>query len=263
LTPSPIPPTATPTPDPLQAALIAARSFTGSNADWQALYPDGFRYTFEDGVPMVLVPAGSFTIGANPQQDDERGSGVITFSEPFWIDLTEVTQADFERLGGEAANESYFTGDDRPVEQITWFEARDFCARRGARLPTEAEWEYAARGPAEWDYPWGAAWNASNAVWNRSSSQGTANVGSIPAGRSWVGAFDLSGNVWEWTSSLYLPYDSTEDREADTGARTDVLRVLRGGSWGNYSVVLRSANRNRFNPDNRFYNFGFRCARSS
>ncbi len=255
-------PTLTPTSDPLEAALTTARSFTGSNTDWQALYRDGFQYTFEDDVTMVLVPAGSFTIGANPQADDERNGSVITFNEPFWIDLTEVTQVDFERLGGEAVRASSFTGTNRPVERITWFEARDFCARRGARLPTEEEWEYAARGPAAWDYPWGDTWNASNAVWNRSISQGTANVGSIAAGRSWVGAFDLSGNVWEWASSLYLPYSSTENREADTGNSTNVLRVLRGGSWVNNNADdLRAGDRNGFNPDSGISSIGFRCAR--
>jgi formylglycine-generating enzyme required for sulfatase activity len=257
-------PTYTPTPEPLQAALDAASMFRGSNADWQALYPDGFQHTFDDGVVMVLVPAGSYMIGANPQGDDERNGSVITFDAPFWIDLTEVTQADFERLGGIAARVTYFSGDQRPVEQITWFEAHDFCALRGARLPTEAEWEYAARGPDEWIYPWGDTWNASKAVWTRSSSQGTAGVGSIPAGRSWVGAFDLSGNVWEWVSSLYLPYNTREDREADTGDRTDVRRAVRGGSWLSLDwEFLRAGYRNGFNPSDLDVNLGFRCTRSN
>jgi formylglycine-generating enzyme required for sulfatase activity len=81
---------------------------------------------------------------------------------------------------------------------------------------------------------------------------------------SWVGALDMSGSVWEWVSSLYLPYDSQQSREADTGARTDVLSVLRGGSWGRVNAALfRGSDRNRFYPDDRDVNYGFRCARSA
>lgn len=166
----------TPISQSLQIALDSARTFSGSNIDWQALYPKGFQYTFDDGVPMVLVPAGSFTIGANPQYFCERNGDVITFDAPFWIDLTEVTQADFERLGGVAARNSYFDGAQRPVEQITWFEARDFCALRGARLATEAEWEYAAHGPDEWEYPWGNEFVSANAVWSENSNSQTEQL---------------------------------------------------------------------------------------
>ena len=228
-----------------------------SNEQWETV-----ERKFE-GVTMVLVPAGSFTIGANPQQDDERNGSLIRFDEPFWIDQTEVTQADFERLGGVKANANGFDGEQRPVERITWFEARDFCALRGARLPTEAEWEYAARGPDDLVYPWGNDWNPDNAVWDGNSNSETANVGSIPAGRSWVGAFDLSGNVWEWVSSLYLPYNSQEDREADTGNRTDVPRVVRGGSWAGSDPYLRGASRYGVNAGGVSNGIGFRCARSS
>jgi formylglycine-generating enzyme required for sulfatase activity len=249
----------------VQSALEAARVFSGTNVDWQAQYPDGFIHTFEDGVPMVLVPAGCFMMGSNDGLTDEWPSHEVCFYAPFWIDRTEVTQGHFNQLSGVKASVNRFDGPQRPVESITWFEARDFCARRGARLPTEREWEYAARGPDSLIYPWGDTWNAHNAVWNRNSLQGTANVGSIPGGRSWAGAFDLGGNVWEWVSSLYLPYDSMVDREADTGNRTDISRVLRGGSFVGSMTELRSAYRNQFQPDfvglNR--DNGFRCARSS
>lgn len=229
---------------------------------------------------MVLVPAGCFMMGSTQQQVNEQISAGINrewaerqlpqheqcFDEPFWIDKYEVTQAQFRRLGGTQANPPGFSGDDRPVERITWFEARDFCELRDSRLPTEAEWEYAARGPDNLVYPWGNTWNASNTVWNRSSSQGTANVGSIPAGVSWVGALDMSGNVWEWTSSLFesYPYDATDGREADTGSRTDVLRVMRGGSWVSFNTgTLRAPFRYWVVPISWGYGIGLRCARSS
>lgn len=187
------------------------------------------------------------------------------FDEPFWIDKYEVTQAQFRRLGGTQANRPVFSGDDLPVENITWFEARDFCALRSARLPTEAEWEYAARGSDNLVYPWGNTWNANHAVWYRSGAQKTANVGSIPAGVSWVGALDMSGNVSEWTSSLYksYPYDAADGRESDTGSRTDVRRVLRGGSWKfDHSDVLGAPYR-LWNLTDAWGNFiGFRCVRS-
>jgi formylglycine-generating enzyme required for sulfatase activity len=251
------------TPDPLQAALDTARTFTGSNTDWQTLYTGGFTHTFADGVPIVLVPAGCFMMGSTNGLDHEQAVLEQCFNAPFWIDLTEVTQADFERLGGVKANDNGFDGDQRPVERITWFEARDFCALRDARLPTEREWEYAARGPDNLTYPWGSAWNENNAVWDGNSNSQTAEVGSRPAGASWVGALDMSGNVWEWVSSLYLPYDSSEDRESNTGTRTDVLRVLRGGSWVGYnSDYLRAAIRGQYAPG-YWSRFGFRCARSS
>ncbi len=263
-TPTPPPPTPTPTPVPLDAALDAARAFTGSNADWQARYPDGFQQTFEDGVKMVLVPAGCFMMGSNDGGDDEQPVNEQCFDEPFWIDLTEVTQVDFERFGGRKANPNSFDGNQRPVENITWFEARDFCALRGMRLPTEREWEYAARGPDALVYPWENKRSENNAVWNRSSSKGTADVAGIEAGRSWVGAYDLSGNVREWTSSLYLPYSSMENREADSGNRMDVSRVLRGGSWDvDDAAILRSTFRVGFTPDIVGDFLGFRCARSS
>ncbi|MBL8132303.1 MAG: SUMF1/EgtB/PvdO family nonheme iron enzyme [Anaerolineae bacterium] len=255
-----------PTPDPLQVALQAARTFTGSNADWQALYPEGFVHSFDDGVPMALVPAGCFMMGSDEGRSDEQPVHEQCFDAPFWIDLTEVTQADFARLGGVKANASAFVGDQRPVERITWFEARDFCALRGVRLPTEREWEYAARGPAAWQYPWGDDWNPENLIRSRTSGLGTANAGSIGAGRSWVGALDMTGNVWEWISSLYetYPYDAQDDRERDAQSQTDVLRVMRGGSW--YIVSsdqFRAAFRNRTSPAIDNYASGFRCARSS
>ncbi len=251
------PPTAT--PDPLQAALELAQNFNGGNTGWEPVVQ-----TF-NGVEMVLVPAGCFEMGGT-QYDDEKPIHRVCFEEPFWIDRTEVTNGQFAAFNGQAASSSYFSGDDRPREQITWTEAQAFCESRGARLPTEAEWEYAARGPDAWEYPWGDTWDQDRVIGYRSSSEGTAPVGSIPDGVSWVGAVDMSGNVWEWVADWYDAgdYGTLADGVIDpTGPVSGEYRVLRGGSWiVNYPGDFRAAIRYWFNPVIRLNHLGFRCARS-
>lgn len=239
-------PTVTPTPN-ATATLIAFRPQT--NADWTPVERDF------DGVTMVLVPAGCFDMGDNGE------GGRQCFDEPFWIDKYEVTQRQFVRLGGEKANTNAFSGDQHPIEVITWFEALDFCALRAGRLPTEAEWEYAARGPDNLIYPWGDEFVASNTVYGSSR---TAIVGSRRRGTSWVGALDMSGNVQEWTSSLYAsyPYVVDDGRESDLGSGTEIRRVLRGGTWNNFdNEFLRASVRHIFDPAGRDFLKGFRCAR--
>lgn len=220
-----------------------------------------------DNVDMVLVPAGCFMMGQYVY-GDEAPVHEQCFDEPFWIDQTEVTQADFERLGGQKAEANRFDGENLPVENIDWFEARDYCESRGARLPTEREWEYAARGPDSLTYPWGNEFEEDNAVFNPNQNEifnlKTSEVGSRSGGVSWVGAFDLSGNVWEWTSSLYeaYPYDPEDGREDDLGDVTFVYRVVRGGSFSYPAVWLLAASRKWHSPDFRAGNVGFRCVRS-
>ena len=207
---------------------------------------------------MVQVPAGCFRMG--DASDTTIGDGgQQCFNAPFWIDKTEVT-----RLGGQQAKPSQFSGDLRPVESITWFEARDFCAKRGARLPTEREWEYAARGPNNLIYPWGQDWKTDNVVWQSNANNQTANVGSKPEGASWIGALDMAGNVWEWTNSLEKPYPyNAGDGREDPNNNTDTLS-LRGGSWYHSNPnYFRAANRFNLLPDKQFFDLGFRCARSS
>jgi formylglycine-generating enzyme required for sulfatase activity len=114
-------------------------------------------------------------------------------------------------------------------------------------------------------YPWGNEFVADNLVYGGNSNNQTATVGSRPKGKSWIGALDISGNVWEWTSSLYMnyPYDENDGREADADNRTDVLRVLRGGSDDIAVSNVRAANRSRYYPKLEDGFLGFRCARSS
>ncbi|MBZ0280686.1 MAG: formylglycine-generating enzyme family protein [Anaerolineae bacterium] len=148
------------------------------------------------------------------------------------------------------------------MENITWFEARDFCALRGGHLPTEAEWEFAARGPDGLTYPWGDDFIPENVVYRENSNNQTADVGSRPAGASWVGALDMGGNVWEWVNSLYQPYPYDADDGREDLNRTDVSRVVRGGSFFYDTVDLRAANRSGNDPSYRYGFAGFRCARS-
>ena len=119
------------------------------NAEWTPHIQDF------DGVEMVLVPAGCFMMGSEEGEDDEKPVHEVCFREPFWIDRFEVSNAQFEQFNGQAARSSNWTDGNLPRETITWFEARDFCELRGGRLLTEAEWEYAARGPDGLTYPWG------------------------------------------------------------------------------------------------------------
>lgn len=241
--------TGTPVSTPTPSELIAQTPQT-SNLAWQ---PHITGREFE-GVPMVLVPAGCFEMG----EANEGGSQC--FNVPFWMDKYEVTQDMFARLGGTKETWYGFSGDNLPVERISWGEANDFCALRGGRLPTEAEWEYAARGPDGLLYPWGNTFSADNGVFFENSNRRTAEVGSRAGGRSWVGALDLSGNVWEWTLSVYddYPYVADDGREHLT---SDAARVLRGSSWLSQRDSTPAASRIQYPPDSRYFDIGFRCIR--
>lgn len=235
---APVEPTPAPTPTPV-----------ASNADWSPV-----SQAF-DGIEMVYVPAGCFTMGNAEGRRDERPEHEVCLSA-FWIGRTEVTNAQFGSQGA-------FEGDNRPRENLTWFEARDFCAARGERLPSEAEWEYAARGVDSLIYPWGDENDESVLVFDKNFENRTWDVGSYPAGVSWVGALDMSGSVNEWVSSLYerYPYDPNDGRENMDDASGQ--RVYRSG-WNSYiDYGTSAAIRFRTAPDTRDWFIGFRCARSA
>ena len=244
----------TPTPNATQMLEKAVAGVT-ANADWTPVEREF------DGVVMVLVPSGCFMMGSTTGEIDETPVEQVCIEKPFWLDKTEVTQSQFTRNNGVKAISYGFTGDNHPVVVIIWFEAREYCEARGGRLPTEAQWEFAARGPDGLAYPWGNQFIADNIVYGDNSNNETAEVGSRPTGQSWVGALDMSGNVWEWTNSVYqsYPYHADDGREDLTA--TD-LRVLRGGSLLSYDNNSRAAYRSLSSPDGNGFDVGFRCARS-
>ncbi len=209
---------------------------------------------------LVLVPVGCFTMGFDLGQDNERPAHSQCFSAPFWIGRFEVTNA----LYGSAG---HFTGDNRPRDSVSWVDARAFCESRGMRLPTEAEWEYAARGPSSWIYPWGDDFDSDRLVWIGNSGDGTiggsatADVGSRPSGASWVGAYDMSGNLMEWVSSLLYPYpfDWTDGRENTSSSDN---RGVRGGAWAFDQHLAAATYREAKPPAEGLPALGFRCARN-
>jgi formylglycine-generating enzyme required for sulfatase activity len=284
----------------LPSALLAQEDTTESpypviqNDDWTPIIQEF------DGVEMVLVPPGCFMMGSTDEEIDaafemceqSRGQGIcrhpwfeiespvheVCFDEPFWIDRYEVSNAQFVEFDGVAEEASTHRGDDLPREQIIWFEARDFCDLRGMRLPSEVEWEYAARGPDSLVFPWGDEFDGvklnfcdENCEFDSAAENyddgyaNTAPVGSYEEGVSWVGAYDMSGNVWEFTSTIFdpvnfpYPYVADDGRESDEGDDGD--HVLRGGSWLYNDAVLRAANRFFGGPDDRGHDAGVRCAR--
>jgi formylglycine-generating enzyme required for sulfatase activity len=206
------------------------------------------------GVEMVRVPPGCFIMGHAEGRRDEQPETKICFEKPFWIDRYEVTNGQYGSPGA-------FPGKDRPRDNLTWFEARDFCASRGARLPTEAEWEYAARGPDSLIYPWGDQFNPDNLVYDANFNNELWPVGSYPGGVSWVGAYDMAGNAWEWVSSIYRPYPyNANDGREDPNNTTD-KRVYRGGIGSYIDFGTSAATRFRLAPSERSWFVGFRCAK--
>ncbi len=227
----------------------------------------------KDGMAMVYVPDGSFTMGSEDGQDDEKPVHTVTLAA-YWIDITEVTNGMYAScvLAGvcqapeskSSSTRSSYYGDpgyaDYPVINVNWNQAKAYCRAVGGRLPTEAEWEKAARGTDGRTYPWGEAIDKTYANYFGGIGD-TAPVGSYEPGKSPYGAYDLAGNVWEWVSSQYksYPFNTSDGRDDLTST---VARVLRGGSWYYDFDLIRSAYRYWDDPSFTAVDIGFRCARS-
>lgn len=222
------------------------------------------RVSSVDGMIQVFIPAGSFRMGAldaNGQSDEEPDRQVSMHS--YWMDKVEVTVGMYKLCVQAGAceppkdftsntHDDYFSSgkyDNYPVVNVTWGDAKAYCEWAGRRLPTEAEWEYAARGTDFRTFPWGDERpDSSRANFNYQAND-TTPVGSFPAGASAFGLLDMGGNVWEWTNDYYDPnYYQLGPAQSPTGPIAPASgqgqrRVIRGGSWADAERELRVANR--------------------
>jgi iron(II)-dependent oxidoreductase len=219
---------------------------------------------------MVLVAAGEFWMGSDNGDPDERPRHRI-YLDAYHIDTYEVTNAEYERFVDATREpapgywtDARFNEPRQPVVGVTWEDADTYCRWAGKRLPTEAEWEKAARGTDGRVYPWGDQWDASRANSNESHPGKPAPVGSYPTGVSPYGAHDMAGNVWQWVADWYdKDYYGRSPERNPKGPDSGTYRVLRGGSWSFDPVLLRTTFRYTFTPFNRYDSIGIRCARGA
>ena len=241
----------------------------GAKAERTARNDKGYwEAAFSGGIVMVYVPAGEITIGSPPREGDaDEHPAHKVFLDGYWIGKTEVTFEQYDRFCADsrrqpAADEGWGRG-LRPAIYVSWQDAADFCAwlkkKTGLpfRLPSEAEWEKAARDR----YPWGGNPPEPGLANFNKEHMKTRPVGSYPKGASPFGILDLAGNVWEWVADWYDPgFYRNSSREAPLGPETGSERVVRGGSWANGADLVRSANRSSEKPESRLNILGFRLA---
>ncbi len=228
-------------------------------------------YTNSIGMSFVLIPAGTFMMGAKPGADinyDEVPQHQVAISKPFYLGKYEVTQAQWNAVMEK--NPSEYKGADRPVENVTWESVQHFIRRLNAkegtdlyRLPTEAEWEYAARAGTITRFYWGDSEDdAKQYAWfNTNSGEQSHPVGQkLP--NAW-GLYDMAGNVWEWVEDWHDGSYYANTPEIDPpGFKRGMYRVFRGGSWEYEPALMRSSYRNDGRPDRRYDDLGFRLVRN-
>jgi formylglycine-generating enzyme required for sulfatase activity len=234
---------------------------------------------------LILIPAGEFTMGSYTDDPDAQPVRRIRL-DPFYVGQYEVTNAQYayflnvtegsaSRCGGHICLDTQLENPDshiltrqgryvvesgyeqHPVTNVSWYGAQAYCRHFDMRLPTEAEWEKAARGTDGWTYPWGNT--ADPTKLNAGYRVGdTAPIGSYPDGGSPYGVYDLAGNVWEWTADWYQAYPGNRHHNPFFGQK---YKVVRGGSWNHPDSDARAAHRDIAHPARRIHVVGFRCAR--
>ena len=240
---------------------------------------------------MLPVPAGEFAMGTSDSQMEAAVAQCVAdgYSEPncrswvqvespqhsvtlgdLWIDRTEVSNGQYQKCveagkcpGAGCSAGSSYNAADQPVVCVSWEDAVAYCAWAGARLPTEAEWEKAARGTDGWVYPWGNEEPDCSRLNYAGCIGKPSEVGSYASGASPYGALDMAGNVWEWVSDWYgAGYYAGSPRENPIGPGSGEYRVIRGGSWSFVSGYVRAAVRSWYDPTYLDIYLGFRCAAS-
>ena len=220
---------------------------------------------------MVLVPAGSFLMGSNEASDQMPVRRL--WLPAFWIDRTEVTAGAFDIFLKEknlfSPKSPLWDGEslkpelkNHPAFPVPWELANEFCRFHGKRLPSEAQWEKAARGPAGWKFPWGNDWNntfCNNGDQNVGRKLRSRPVGGFPEGTSHYGALDMAGNVREWVRDFYEPNAYQKTRLTIMPIRGEAPRVLRGGSFNKNQQSLSTHHRSHSDIDPELSDFGFRC----
>ena len=200
-----------------------------------------FAVSYADEPGMALIPGGEFS---------SQTSKTPLHIDTFYIDKTEVTQKSFITIMGHA--NFFFKGDYHPAEQINWFKAREYCEKTGKRLPTELEWEKAAKGNVKTLFFWGNQPDASYAWFG-----GDYDLGHHPVGEkkpNSFGVFDTAGNVWEWTSTAQNEWNKTS-------SKNKIKLVAKGGAFNVSGHLIAPTSRMALNPKSRVFNVGFRCAK--
>src|SRR5262245_54130432 len=217
---------------------------------------------------MVFVPGGTFKMGRN-NGDEFEGPAHTVKVKPFFIDRTEVTNEEYQRFVSATGHRSpsHWAGGKIPegqtkfpVVNVSWDDANAYARWANKRLPTEAEWEFAARGTDGRIYPWGSGWKRDYANAGRSENGSLIKTGSYEPGASPFGALDLCGNVWEWTSSEFADYPGRKVASSLAGAG---LKVIRGGAYDVAPRRATSTYRGAVPPNRAFDKTGFRCVREA